>query len=143
MKTGTVKWFNPQKGHGFIRPDDGSPNILVHLSAVHSAGMGCLEVGQRVIFEIEQNERTGSIFATALTPLEFESSRRSAIPEKSSNRDHAAPRWPFHDNKSVRYHCRLDLVGIGNALTALRACSGRTGAERLVRAANRRVRIYI
>jgi cold shock protein len=75
MKTGTVKWFNPQKGHGFIRPDDGSPNILVHLSAVHSAGMGCLEGGQRVIFEIEQNERTGSIFAAALTPLEFESLR--------------------------------------------------------------------
>jgi cold shock protein len=82
MKTGTVKWFNPQKGHGFIRPDDGSPNILVHLSAVYSAGMGCLEVGQRVIFEIEQNERTGSIFAAALTPLEFESFREDRLSPK-------------------------------------------------------------
>jgi CspA family cold shock protein len=83
MKTGTVKWFNPQKGHGFIRPDDGSPNILVHLSAVYSAGMGCLEVGQRVIFEIEQNERTGSIFAAALTPLEFESFREDRLSPKN------------------------------------------------------------
>jgi cold shock protein len=75
MKTGTVKWFNAQKGHGFIRPDDGSPNIVVHLSAVHSAGMSCLEGGQRVIFEIQRDERTGSISAIALTPFEFDSFR--------------------------------------------------------------------
>jgi CspA family cold shock protein len=81
MKTGTVKWFNAQKGHGFIRPDDGSPNILVHLSAVHSAGMSCLEGGQRVIFEIQRDERTGSICATALTPLAFEPLRDRLSPK--------------------------------------------------------------
>ena len=125
MKTGTVKWFNAQKGHGFIRPDDGSPNIVVHLSAVHSAGMSCLEEGQRVIFEIQRDERTGSISAIALTPFEFELlSGRSGVPENSSNRDHAALQWSFHDSKSVRHHCRLDLVGIGNALAALRIFMG-------------------
>ena len=49
---GTVRWFNLQKGYGFIRPDDGSPNIIVHMSAVESAGMSDLKEGRRVIFEI-------------------------------------------------------------------------------------------
>jgi cold shock protein len=83
MKTGTVKWFNPQKGHGFIHPDDGSPNILVHLSAVHSAGMSCLEGGQRVIFEIQRDDRTGSVSAIALAPLEFESFRDDRLSPKN------------------------------------------------------------
>jgi cold shock protein len=83
MNTGTVKWFNSQKGHGYIRPDDGSPNILVHLSAVHSAGMSCLEGGQRVIFEIHRDERTGSISAAALTSLEFESFRDDRLSPKN------------------------------------------------------------
>jgi CspA family cold shock protein len=48
MKIGTVKWFNFQKGYGFIHPDDGSPNVFVHTSAVVGAGMSALTEGQRV-----------------------------------------------------------------------------------------------
>jgi cold shock protein len=49
MNIGTVKWFNPQKGYGYIHPDKGGPNIFVHISAVESAGMSALKGGQRVI----------------------------------------------------------------------------------------------
>ena len=59
MKAGTVKWFNLQKGHGFIRPD-GGPNIFVDNFAVECAGMHCLTEGQRIIFEIRSDKRTGS-----------------------------------------------------------------------------------
>ncbi len=75
MKTGTVKWFTLQKGYGFIHPDDGSPNIFVHISAVQSAGLADLKQGQRVIFEIQRDKRTGSESAVSLAPLEFESFR--------------------------------------------------------------------
>ena len=68
MKIGTVKWFNLQKGSGFIHPDDGSPNIFVHMSAIASAGMSDLK-GQ--IFEVEQDERTGNASAVSLKPLVF------------------------------------------------------------------------
>jgi cold shock protein len=71
MKTGTVKWFNLQKGYGFIHPDDGGPNIFVHKSAVESAGLSDLKEGQRMIFETQRNERTGDPSATLLTPLLF------------------------------------------------------------------------
>jgi cold shock protein len=46
MNIGTVKWFNPQKGYGYIHPDDGGPNIFVHVSAVESAGMSALKGGK-------------------------------------------------------------------------------------------------
>jgi cold shock protein len=69
MNIGTVRWFNPQKGYGFIHPDDGSPNVFVHMSAVESAGMSTLEGGQRVIFEIRRDERTGNASAMSLKPL--------------------------------------------------------------------------
>jgi CspA family cold shock protein len=69
MNIGTVRWFNPQKGHGFIHPDDGSPNVFVHMSAVESAGMSALQGGQRVIFEIQRDERTGNVSAASLKPL--------------------------------------------------------------------------
>jgi CspA family cold shock protein len=67
MKTGTVKWFNLQKGFGYIHPDDGSPNIFVPMSAVQHAGMSDLKEGQRVVFEI-QWDRTGKAFAVSLAP---------------------------------------------------------------------------
>jgi CspA family cold shock protein len=71
MKIGTVKWFNLEKGYGFIHPDDGSPNIFVHVSAVESAGMSDLKQGQRVIFEIKRDERSGKASAVSLKPLVF------------------------------------------------------------------------
>jgi cold shock protein len=71
MKIGTVKWFNLQKGYGFIHPDDGSPNVFVHTSTLEKAGMSDLKAGQRVIFEIQQDERTGDATAVSLKPLLF------------------------------------------------------------------------
>ncbi len=52
MATGTVKWFNPTKGFGFIVPEDGSKDVFVHISAVERAGMKTLNEGQRVSFEV-------------------------------------------------------------------------------------------
>ena len=57
MPTGTVKWFNAQKGYGFIQPEDGSKDVFVHISAVERAGMGDLREGQRLSFELEQGQR--------------------------------------------------------------------------------------
>jgi cold shock protein len=56
MATGTVKFFNTQRGFGFIAPDDGSKDVFVHISAVERAGLGTLRDGQKVSFEIT-NER--------------------------------------------------------------------------------------
>ena len=53
MPTGTVKWFNPAKGFGFIAPEDGSKDVFVHMNAVRSAGLDTLNEGQRVDFDIE------------------------------------------------------------------------------------------
>jgi CspA family cold shock protein len=69
MKTGTVRWFNPEKGYGFIHPDDGSPNVSVRRSAIESAGVTGLEPGQRIHFQIQQNERTGDMSAESLQTL--------------------------------------------------------------------------
>lgn len=56
MATGTVKWFNAQKGYGFIQPSDGSKDVFVHVTAVQAAGLATLTEGQSVSFEIT-NER--------------------------------------------------------------------------------------
>jgi CspA family cold shock protein len=55
--TGTVKFFNNDKGYGFIQPDDGSRDVFVHVSAVTSSGLGMLSEGQRVTFEVEPDKR--------------------------------------------------------------------------------------
>jgi CspA family cold shock protein len=52
MPTGTVKWFNPTKGFGFIEPEDGGKDVFVHISAVERAGMGSLNEGQKISYEI-------------------------------------------------------------------------------------------
>ena len=52
MATGTVKFFNTQKGYGFIQPDDGSKDVIVHITAVERAGMRSLNDGQKVSYEI-------------------------------------------------------------------------------------------
>ncbi len=57
MATGTVKWFNAQKGDGFIQPTDGGADIFVHISAVEQAGMDGLNEGQKVDYELEQGQR--------------------------------------------------------------------------------------
>jgi len=62
MPTGTVKWFNSAKGYGFIRPDDGSADAFVHISAVESAGLKDLREGQKVQYELTpgRNGRTAA-----------------------------------------------------------------------------------
>ena len=55
MATGTVKWFNPTKGFGFIEPEDGGADVFVHVSAVEAAGLSGLNEGQKVSFEIQEN----------------------------------------------------------------------------------------
>jgi CspA family cold shock protein len=52
MAVGTVKWFNPTKGYGFIKPENGSKDVFVHISAVERAGMNSLSEGQRISFEV-------------------------------------------------------------------------------------------
>ncbi len=52
MAIGTVKWFNPTKGFGFIQPESGSADVFVHVSAVEKAGMGTLSEGQRVSYDV-------------------------------------------------------------------------------------------
>lgn len=59
MATGTVKWFNGTKGYGFIQPDDGGKDVFVHISAVEAAGMGSLNDGQKVSYELERDKRSG------------------------------------------------------------------------------------
>ena len=67
MTTGTVKWFNGQKGFGFIQPDDGGKDVFVHISAVERAGLSGLNEGQKVSFE--KREERGKIAAVDLKPL--------------------------------------------------------------------------
>ena len=57
MSVGTVKWFNAQKGYGFIQPDDGSKDVFVHISAVERAGMANLNEGQKLSYELEQGQQ--------------------------------------------------------------------------------------
>lgn len=56
MKNGTVKWFNPTKGFGFIAPEDGSNDVFVHISAVQAAGFRSLEEGQKIKFELAMDK---------------------------------------------------------------------------------------
>ena len=67
MTTGTVKWFNGQKGFGFIQPDDGGSDVFVHISAVERAGMGTLHEGQKVSFELQKDPRSGKTAAGDLS----------------------------------------------------------------------------
>jgi cold shock protein len=57
MATGTVKWFNGQKGFGFIQPDGGGPDVFVHISAVERAGIQGLNDGQKVTYDVEPDRR--------------------------------------------------------------------------------------
>ena len=57
MASGTVKWFNAQKGFGFIQPSDGSQDVFVHISAVERSGMGNLSEGQKITFDVERGQK--------------------------------------------------------------------------------------
>jgi cold shock protein len=66
---GTVKWFNTQKGYGFIQPEAGGPDVFVHISAVERAGMRGLNEGQKVSYEIVADKRTGKSAADQLQAI--------------------------------------------------------------------------
>jgi CspA family cold shock protein len=66
MTIGTVKWFNIQKGFGFIQPDNGEKDVFVHISAVERAGMSNLNEGQKISFELQRDQRSGKVSATNL-----------------------------------------------------------------------------
>jgi CspA family cold shock protein len=66
MTVGTVKFFNEQKGFGFISPEDGGPDVFVHISAVERAGMTTLNDGQRISFDVVKDPRKGKTNAQNL-----------------------------------------------------------------------------
>jgi CspA family cold shock protein len=66
MPTGTVKWFNGQKGFGFIQPNDGGSDVFVHISAVERAGLSGLAEGQKVTFEVKADKMRGKVSAENL-----------------------------------------------------------------------------
>jgi cold shock protein len=66
MAQGTVKWFNPDKGYGFIQPDDGGKDVFVHVKQVEAAGMRSLNEGQKVAFDLVANRKTGKSSAENL-----------------------------------------------------------------------------
>jgi CspA family cold shock protein len=69
MTTGVVKWFNPDKGFGFIAPDGGGADVFVHISAVERSGLTGLREGQAVSFEVQTDPRKGKPAAVNLKPV--------------------------------------------------------------------------
>jgi len=69
MNKGTVKWFNSQKGYGFIQPDGGDKDVFVHISAVERAGLSTLNEGQKISYEIVTDRRTGKSSADNLRAI--------------------------------------------------------------------------
>jgi CspA family cold shock protein len=69
MPSGTVKWFNPTKGFGFIQPDSGGTDVFVHISAVERAGLSSLNEGQKVSFEEERDPKKGKTSAVNIKAL--------------------------------------------------------------------------
>ena len=69
MATGTVKWFNATKGFGFIKPDAGSADVFVHISAAERAGMRDLNEGEKIAYEVVADKRTGKSSADNLKPV--------------------------------------------------------------------------
>ena len=66
MTTGVVKWYNGQKGYGFIQPDGGGKDVFVHISAVERAGLSSLNEGQKISFELVADRRSGKSSADNL-----------------------------------------------------------------------------
>ena len=69
MAEGTVKWFNPEKGYGFISDDNGQGDIFVHFSGINGSGYKSLEEGQKVSYDVENDERSGKTRAVNVTVL--------------------------------------------------------------------------
>ena len=70
MATGTVKWYNPTKGYGFIEPSDGGKDVFVHVSAVETSELNTLNEGQKISYEVERDRRSGKESAGQLKAAE-------------------------------------------------------------------------
>ncbi len=79
MATGTVKWFNTQKGYGFIAPDDGGKDVFVHISAVQRSGMTDLREGQKIAYEMQADRRTASHLPQTSRYFEYGKRRRTRL----------------------------------------------------------------
>ncbi|HEY7385462.1 MAG TPA: cold-shock protein [Beijerinckiaceae bacterium] len=66
MNTGTVKWYNDQKGYGFIQPDNGGKDVFVHATALERAGLRGLREGQKVSYDLQTDQRNGKTSAVNL-----------------------------------------------------------------------------
>ena len=75
MNSGTVKWFNPDKGFGFIKNDDGGEDLFVHFSGISAQGFKSLDEGQKVTFEIDTDPKNGRLFAKDVTVVQTAGSR--------------------------------------------------------------------
>lgn len=96
MARGTVKFFNPAKGFGFISPEDGGSDVFVHISAVERSGLSGLEDGDEVSYELEQDRRSGKLAAvdlqvTGSAPPSARPARSSAPPRGGFGRDDRGP----------------------------------------------------
>ena len=85
MSNGTVKWFNPTKGYGFITPDDGGKDAFVHISEVERAGMASLTEGQRVSYEVVSDTR--GLKAVDLAPEGSKTPEEGSTPEDKPPED--------------------------------------------------------
>ncbi len=86
MTQGTVKWFNVQKGFGFIQPDDGGKDVFVHISAVERAGMSGLNEGQKVAFDVVADRKTGKSSADNLRAVRRQGSQKRGLGHEASGR---------------------------------------------------------
>ena len=77
MSLGTVKWFNPSKGYGFVEPSDGSKDVFIHISALERAGIGSLNEGQKIEYELVPGN-TGKTTADRVTLVYYRRSHRPA-----------------------------------------------------------------
>jgi CspA family cold shock protein len=87
MQTGTVKWFNPAKGFGFIAPDQGGPDVFVHVSAVEKAGMRSLNEGQKIGFELQNDPKKGKSSAVNLQKAGAAAPKASEAEEAEDDQD--------------------------------------------------------
>ena len=69
MPTGTIKWYNDQKGYGFIQPESGGKDVFVHVSAVERSGLNGLAEGQKVSYEVQTDRRSGKDAAESIKVL--------------------------------------------------------------------------
>jgi len=102
MATGTVKWFNTQKGFGFIQPDDGTKDVFVHISAVEKSGIGSLRDGQKISYDVIQDR--GKPAATNL--------KGSWAPMHSSIGRLRPPFFYARTPIDLRMHCAVTPAGV-------------------------------